>query len=787
MSVRSPRLRRALTTIAATGLLAALVPATTASAATPKPRDITKFACPSDEVPDPGFTDIEGNTHEAAIACIVWYQLSGGTTDTTYSPERAVGRGQMATFLRNLLVAGGVTMPSNPSDAFDDDNGTQHEVAINQLAALDVVRGTGERRYEPNVSVSREQMATFLNNAFEKITGTRLTSNEDFFTDDDDRFHEKNINAVAAAGIAAGTSETTFEPERRVRRDQMASFLARETDLLVQQGRVDKPDNLPADARLDQTSVTQGGKVTGKVVTKPDVELTSARVSGCGLSNRSLTLTGSNNAFEFTVPVTQVPGTCTLTFTMTRAEGGDVVDDEQLTVVAAGSLTAAPELLSVKEKSRSGGDVVVTFTFDEALNKVSLSELDFRVYSEDAAQETAKTADHGSSSGTVDATFPASAFDAATTAAVRANAVEDGSNVANPEGAVSLQQEAVTLSSTDAPDLETVSRVDGGINDWLFTFDDPVNGDPGGAGDYHLVLDNGEVLDGDELATTGKDSERRITFDDTIESGRTVVRGYVDAGTVSDKAQDPDPLTGVEGNVNPTQAADVAGGGDSPYLIKIELRRSDDQVVYTFNRSVSLVGKNLTDTEVFRAYNKAGDEVSTNNATASGSTVVASFDEDAITDSTVGASVLADAVRASTGMRANNEVDERLPDTAGIMPGNQGGETTAPDLQTVERTVSGNNTVLVFTFDAPVSQVLDGNGGALAMYQPDGTRTVLRLNSVSGNQCSTSSNEVRCSASSSSTTGQLMETAVLGGVEHRTVGTGGTNPDVNYESSAPVI
>ncbi|MBW3620286.1 MAG: hypothetical protein KY461_08580, partial [Actinobacteria bacterium] len=68
--------RRALGALAAVGLLVGLLPVA-ASAATPAPRDITKFACPANEVPDPKFSDDDQTTaeHRASIACIVWYEL----------------------------------------------------------------------------------------------------------------------------------------------------------------------------------------------------------------------------------------------------------------------------------------------------------------------------------------------------------------------------------------------------------------------------------------------------------------------------------------------------------------------------------------------------------------------------------------------------------------------------------------------------------------------------------------------------------------------------------------
>jgi hypothetical protein len=50
---------------------------------------------------------------------------------------------------------------------------------------------------------------------------------------------EKNINKAAEAGIATGTAPFRFEPAHEVRRDQMASFIARTLQHAVAEGHVE--------------------------------------------------------------------------------------------------------------------------------------------------------------------------------------------------------------------------------------------------------------------------------------------------------------------------------------------------------------------------------------------------------------------------------------------------------------------------------------------------------------------------------------------------------------------
>ena len=111
------------------------------------------------------FTDDDGTTHEDAINYLADIGVVAGTTATTYSPGANVTRGQMARFIANALDYIGVDLPSNPDDAFDDDDGTTHELQINQLAELQIVTGFNDDTYRPGENVTRAQMATFITGA----------------------------------------------------------------------------------------------------------------------------------------------------------------------------------------------------------------------------------------------------------------------------------------------------------------------------------------------------------------------------------------------------------------------------------------------------------------------------------------------------------------------------------------------------------------------------------------------------------------------------------------------
>ncbi len=171
------------------------------------------------------FEDDDGNVHEAAIEAIASQGITLGCQEDLYCPERVVTRGQMASFLQRAL-----DLPPG-TDVFTDDAGSVHEEAINAIARAGITLGcdSSGTRFCPARPLTRAQMASLLVRSF-----AFPASSADFFVDDEASVHEEAINAIAAAAITAGCDEsgTRFCPGQAVRRDQMASFLARSLGLL---------------------------------------------------------------------------------------------------------------------------------------------------------------------------------------------------------------------------------------------------------------------------------------------------------------------------------------------------------------------------------------------------------------------------------------------------------------------------------------------------------------------------------------------------------------------------
>ena len=137
----------------------------------------------------------------------------------------------LAVVLSTFTIALAAELP--PGGTFTDDDGNTHESNIEAIAAAGITLGCNppdNDMFCPGDSVTRGQMAAFLVRALD------LTDDGegDLFVDDDDSVFSGDIDKLGTAGITLGCNppdNDMYCPDDNVRRDQMASFLARALDL----------------------------------------------------------------------------------------------------------------------------------------------------------------------------------------------------------------------------------------------------------------------------------------------------------------------------------------------------------------------------------------------------------------------------------------------------------------------------------------------------------------------------------------------------------------------------
>ena len=182
--------------------------------------------CGAGGTPDDGFSDVPPSNVHETAIDCAVYWRLLVGSGGFFRPDWVATRAQMATVVVQLLQASGVDVPAGP-DAFDDDDGSVHEPNINALAAMGVVSGVEPRRFYPHFSLARDQMASFLLRTYEAVIDAPAPPARDRFSDDETSVHEPRIDQAAALGLANGVTETSYEPGVSLRRDQMASFLTR--------------------------------------------------------------------------------------------------------------------------------------------------------------------------------------------------------------------------------------------------------------------------------------------------------------------------------------------------------------------------------------------------------------------------------------------------------------------------------------------------------------------------------------------------------------------------------
>lgn len=173
------------------------------------------------------FRDISGSVFEQDILWIAERGITKGCNppvNDLYCPDRFVTRGAMAAFLVRALHYTGADQ-----DRFRDIEKSVFERDIEVLAGKGVTRGCNppkNDRFCPEDSVTRGQMAAFLNRAF----GYQRAAPPDRFVDISGSVFREDILRLALRGVTRGCNPPVndrFCPDEAVTRGQMAAFLHR--------------------------------------------------------------------------------------------------------------------------------------------------------------------------------------------------------------------------------------------------------------------------------------------------------------------------------------------------------------------------------------------------------------------------------------------------------------------------------------------------------------------------------------------------------------------------------
>ncbi len=175
------------------------------------------------------FNDVP--TNYWAFSSIETLRISGitaGCGGGNYCPEDSVTRAQMAVFLERGTRGSGFSPSAVTGNTFLDVGASDFATAFIEQFLLDgITSGCGGHNYCPNDAVTRAQMAVFLLRA-EHGAGYTPPAPTGVFGDVDLAYWAVGwIDQLAAEGITSGCGGGNYCPDDPVTRAQMAVFLVR--------------------------------------------------------------------------------------------------------------------------------------------------------------------------------------------------------------------------------------------------------------------------------------------------------------------------------------------------------------------------------------------------------------------------------------------------------------------------------------------------------------------------------------------------------------------------------
>lgn len=186
------------------------------------------FAAIEDETPKANFTDVAADAWYAdAVQYVYENGLMSGTSETTFSPDLTTTRGMIVTILYRMENEPTVTSTTAFTDVASDQ---YYANAVAWAAQNGIVSGTTATTFAPNAAITREQMAAILYR-YAQFKGYDVSVKADLsvYTDAASvgAYATDAMAWANGAQLITGTSATTLTPAGQATRAQVATILMR--------------------------------------------------------------------------------------------------------------------------------------------------------------------------------------------------------------------------------------------------------------------------------------------------------------------------------------------------------------------------------------------------------------------------------------------------------------------------------------------------------------------------------------------------------------------------------
>ena len=171
-----------------------------------------------------GFFDVQGTDYYSEpVAWALEQNITNGTSEGYFSPDRGCTRGQIVTF---LWRAAGSPEPKGSTNPFADvSSNAYYYKAVLWAVENQITTGTGNGKFSPEATCTRGQVATFLWRAKgEPAPGSETNPFKDLNTG---MYYFDAILWAVEKEITNGTGNGNFSPDNTCTRGQIVTFLYR--------------------------------------------------------------------------------------------------------------------------------------------------------------------------------------------------------------------------------------------------------------------------------------------------------------------------------------------------------------------------------------------------------------------------------------------------------------------------------------------------------------------------------------------------------------------------------
>ncbi len=172
------------------------------------------------------FTDIERHWAREHIERVVGRGLFAGTGETTFSPDAAMTRGMFVTVLGRLA---GADIGSKETNFTDVSKESWYAAYVAWAVKNNIVTGTSATTFHPDAAITRQEMAVMLSRyaAFAKIKLAAGGSVDFGDRGDIAPWARTEVDAMSAAKLLNGVGGNSFMPLKTATRAEVATLLAR--------------------------------------------------------------------------------------------------------------------------------------------------------------------------------------------------------------------------------------------------------------------------------------------------------------------------------------------------------------------------------------------------------------------------------------------------------------------------------------------------------------------------------------------------------------------------------